>query len=139
MKILWEGEVKSAHSERESKKFYFLLHYFFADEFWYESAMLLLHLVQNLVHGGCSTREEVQFLSNPLRQTCIGILGRDEIKLTKSVQTLRLLNFCIFQKFLLASEFPLTDSRTRASCVIPTFVPANTVDAWRLLPDLILN
>ena len=33
-------------------------------------------------------REEAQLLLNPLRQTCIGILGRGENKLTKSVQTL---------------------------------------------------
>ena len=83
MKILWEGDVKPTHSERERKKFSFLLDYFFADDVRYDSAKPLLYLVQNPVHGGCSTREEAQLLLNPLRQTCIGILGRGESKLTK--------------------------------------------------------
>ena len=68
------------------------------DDVRYDSAKLLLHLVQNPVHGSCSTREEAQLLLNPLRQTCIGILGRGESKLTKSVQTFCVFNFCIFQE-----------------------------------------
>ena len=79
------------------KKFCFLLDYFFADDVRYDSAKPLLHLVQNAVHGGCSTRE-AQFLMNPLRQTFIGILGRGESKLTKSVQTFCVFNFCLFHE-----------------------------------------
>ena len=54
MKILWEGDVKPTHSERERKKFSFLLDYFFADDVRYDSAKPLLYLVQNPAHGGCS-------------------------------------------------------------------------------------
>ena len=139
MKILSEGDVKPTHSEWERKKFSFLLDYFFADDVRYDSEKPLLHLVQNPVHGGCSTREEAQFLLNLLRQTCIGILGRGESKLTKSVQTFLYLIFACFRKFLLASELPINDPRTRAPCVISTFVPANSVDGWRSPPGLIIN
>ena len=98
MKILWEGDVKPTHSERERKKFSFLLDYF-ADDDRYGSAKMLLHLVQNTVHGRCSTREEAQLLLNPLRQISIGILGRCESKLTESVQTFVYLISASFRKF----------------------------------------
>ena len=107
----------------------------FAGDVRFDSAKLLLQLVQNPVHGRFSTREEAQLLLNPLRQTCIGIQERGESKLTKSVPS-----FCfdIFSIFLLASELLMTDPRTRAPCVISTFVPAHTVDAWRSPPGLII-
>ena len=139
MKILWEGAVKPTRSERGRKIFSFLLDYFFADNVRYDSAKPLLHLVQNPVHGRCSTRQEAQILLNPLRQTCMGILVRGESKLAKSVKTFCLFNFYIFQKFLQVSELPVTDPRTRAPCLISRFVPANTVDGWRSPPGLIIK
>ena len=138
MKILWENDDKPTHSERERKKFSFLLDYFFTDDVRYDSAKPLLYLVQNPVHGGCSTREEAQLLLNPLRQTCIGILGRWE-QIDQVCPNFVYLISASFRKFLLASELPITDPRTRAPCVISTFVPANSVDAWRWPPGLIIN
>ena len=138
MKILCEGDVKPTHSERERKNLSFLLDYF-ADDVRYDSAKPLLYLVQNPVHGGCSTREKAQLLLNLLRKTCIGILGRGESKLTKLSKILVYLISASFRKFLLASELPITDPRTRAPCVIYTFVPANSVDAWRSPRGLIIN
>ena len=139
MKILWEVDAKPIHSEGERKKFSFLLDYFFADDVRYDSAKPLLYLVQNTVHGGCSTREETQLLLNYLRQTCIGILGRGKSKLTKSVLTFCVFNFCIFQDNFTGLRATITDPRTRAPCVISTFVPANSVDAWRSPPGLIIT
>ena len=65
--------------------------------------------------------------------------GGGESKLNNSVQI-----FCVcistsFRKFLLASELPITNTKTRAPCVIFTFLPASTVDAWRWPLGLILN
>ena len=96
MKIFWEGDVKPTHFEKERKKFS-ILDYCFAGDVRYDSAKPL-HPVQNPVHGGCSSREEVQFLLSPLPQTCLCILGRGESKLTKSVQTFCVFNFCSFQE-----------------------------------------
>ena len=126
MKILWEDDVKPTNSERERKKLPFLFDYLFADYVWYDWAKVLLQLVQNPIQGRCSTREEAQFLLNPLSQTCIGILVRDESKLTKSVQTFLFLISASFRKFFLPSGLPITVPRTQAPCVISTFVPANT-------------
>ena len=76
-KILWEGDViPPILRVRENSSF--LLDYFLADDVRYDSAKVPLHLVQNPVHRRCSMREEAQLLLNPLRGTCIGILGRCE-------------------------------------------------------------
>ena len=44
-----------------------------------------------------------------------------------------------FRKFLLASELLITGPRTWGPCVISTFLPAYSVDAWRSPPGLIIN
>ena len=111
------------------KKFCFLLDYFFADDVRYDSAKPLLHLVQNAVLGGCSTRE-AQFLMSPRRQTCIGILRRGESKLTMSVRAFCVFNFCIFQEIF--TGLWATDNWSHDLSALRDFPICGCELSWRL-------
>ena len=139
MKILWEGDVKPTHSESERKNFSFLLDYFFAGDVRYDSAKLLLHLVQNPVQGRFMTRQEAQLLSNPIVKQAYEFWEELRANWPSLSKVFVYIVSASFRKFLLSSELQIIDPRNQASCVISRFVPANAVDYWCSSTGLTIN